>query len=411
MKQEMLFPKGKFWANRKLLLFTSIFLMLLTTTCGDDGNVISPGGRYEEYYGVPYKVTIKQVPDNDVNINFGIIADTHVDAKTTNFNRWDESKDDHNNSEKMHNNRSTIDDINIDCGNDGCLGAVHLGDMRNEKGATQQLVAFRQLYENGYPGYNGGAVKDSDDPHHDAYSLGYRIKFPVFPTLGNHDAVSEWSDPNRAADYLDDRIHGAQGLLANHGKGTYIWRWGRYVFIQLNFWAGSSERESVSDIIYDKLRWLDKWLKEHVGDRDLGILIFHHYGWDRFSTQDADWWSQFQRNLELDVLCRRGSFDDGYTPYDPSKEDCPPCNNYNVVGIFTGHAHSLDFIQVYAGHGIRGNEVNFDNISIPSAGVDQNNQIGFSIAYLNSTTLKICTKNRKYNTWHEWEKALYIRNP
>ncbi|MBM4141098.1 MAG: hypothetical protein FJ242_06365 [Nitrospira sp.] len=166
--------------------------------------------------GAPHKLDLTLVPvtdsvkvtNNDKYIAFGIIADTHVDALTCadspllcpNFDYY-------NDSDWMKNNRNVINDLNLDCKKTGrpfvdavvkqdCLGIVHLGDMVNDR-STQQLVAFRQLYEYDYSHkdvYTWGC--DCGTRCNDAYSQGFRIHFPVIPVLGNHDVTHSYRDQN-----------------------------------------------------------------------------------------------------------------------------------------------------------------------------------------------------------------------
>lgn len=263
---------------------------------------------------------------------------------------------------------------------------------------TQNLVAFRQLYEDNYPGHDGGAIAGVGDDHHDAYSQGYRINKPVFPTLGNHDSPYYNDDPKdwcKAADYIADRIVGAQGLVAHYGKVAYIWRWGQYYFIQLGLWAGSYEHESASDIDYNKLQWLEDKLAQYVGDSGLGVLIFQHYGWDSFST-DGRWWSSFMRNLEIDVLMRR-PLGSGNTV---------PGNPYNVIGIFTGHRHDHAYPEIFAGLDALGDSVYFDNLTMRST--SEHYPYGYAIVHLSADSIRVEAKECHYNNWDTWSKPIHL---
>ncbi|MDI6800647.1 MAG: hypothetical protein QMD01_01125 [Thermodesulfovibrionales bacterium] len=314
------------------------------------------------------------VDPNEQVVTFGIITDSHIDLGV-----------------KMHRNKTVIHDINVDCGTANCLGIVHMGDMIDTHD-VQQLIAFRQLYEQTYPGYHGGTITDcGPNECHDKYSAGYRINKAVFPTVGNHDISKSSNGWWPALDYVGDLIVNAPGIISHYGRVAYAWRWGRYHFIQLGLWAGDCEYESSACIDYNKLNWLKAWLREHVGDSGDGVLIFQHYGWDSWTIHDTDpkWWSDFQRQLEVNVLCRREKSDD-------------PCNPYNVLGIFTGHNHDQDFPPVPGGWDAKGNKVSFQNIVFRDSGAEHGHW-GYSIAYLDGVKLKFHTRNIGGNEWY-WKE-------
>jgi len=346
-----------------------------------------------------------KVTNNDKYIAFGIIADTHVDALTCadspllcpNFDYY-------NDSDWMKNNRNVINDLNLDCKKTGrpfvdavvkqdCLGIVHLGDMVNDR-STQQLVAFRQLYEYDYSHkdvYTWGC--DCGTRCNDAYSQGFRIHFPVIPVLGNHDVTHSYRDQNtETGGYIIQRVADAKGLLdqypnvidpANNSRNqtNFIWRWGQYVFVTLGLWAGSYNWEDPNHIDENKLTWLKNSLANYVGDSNLGVLIFQHYGWDGFSTM---WWSDDQRDKMLNILCRR-----------ENKNDV--CNPYNVLGIFTGHNHHPQrWIKVYAGTDANGKAVEFENFSMLTTAATTHDALayGFSVVRLTGDKMYIHTKDK-----------------
>jgi len=325
------------------------------------------------------------MPDAQKWVTFGIITDTHIDASYAGISKYRDTN-------KVKRNRGTIDCINIDAYNAGCWGVVHLGDM-TDAGDAQNMVAFRQLYENDYPGKNGGNIAGASDKNYNAYSCGYRIEKPVFPTMGNHGPSDKW------ASYIQDRILAANGLSAsyNNARSAYIWRWGQYYFINLGLWAGSYDYESSTDIDYDKLEWLQNWLAEHIGNSNMGVLIFQHYGWEEFSC-NGQWWTPQMRELELDVLMRR-PLGSGNTVQG---------NPYNVIGIFTGHNHEQVFSEVYAGMDLNGNSIKFNNLVFNDSGADDN--YGFSIITLDgdNNVMKINTKTVSSNTWSSWEKSIHV---
>jgi hypothetical protein len=393
---------------RAMLALAAMLLLLMTTSCGDESGsgpgvtvpMDEPGTANSTDYGKPDKVEVASADPTEKDITFGIITDTHIDASYAGYIPFiGYAKC---NTDKVKRNRKVIDDINIDCRTAGCLGVIHMGDMIDTNN-LQNLVAFRQLYEATYPGQNGGAIAGEPDDDYIAYSQLHRIEKPVFPGIGNHDVSKSYIGWPYAIDYIRDLVVDAPGILSHYRNVAYAWRWGRYVFIQLGLWAGDCEFESSACIDYDKLRWLEAWLKENVGDSGDGVLIFQHYGWDDDSTAknsngDALWWSNFQRQLEVNVLCRR----------DINNEDSNAlCDPYNVIAIFTGHKHDQAFPWAYGGVDSQGEKVHFRNIVFRDSGAE-GDHFGYSIVYLNGSTFKIHTKNIGGNEWYWWEAAIHL---
>lgn len=360
-------------------------LLLLSTGCN---NPVEPGsdlvgGANQDDYGEPYHALIRSMPDDERVVSFGLIADSHIDAS---YAGWVPFHDhDYRDTEHVKRNRKVIECLNIDLGTTAnCHGIVHLGDMVDANN-TQNLVAFRQLYECSYPGNDGGAIAGVFDTDYDAYSRGYRVYKTVFPTIGNHDDPLYGDDPKDwryPGEYVRDLIEGADGIIScyNHAlSGAYAWRWGQYYFIQLGGWAGSYEYESNTGVNTLKLEWLEDFLAENVGDSNLGVLIFQHYGWDNDGSQG--FWNSEMKNLELDVLMRR-PLGSGNTV---------PGNPYNIIAIFSGHTHDRNHIEVYAGLDADSNSVYFDNQIIDDSGEDHWHY-GYSIVTLTGDEIKIHTK-------------------
>lgn len=344
---------------------------------------------------MPNPIYVHPVNPNETIVYFGVIADTHIDAS---YAGWVPGHD-HQYRDTWHviRNRRTIQGLN-DHLYDNCHGIVHLGDMVDANN-TQNLIAFRQLYENDYPGMDGGSIYGAFDTDYNAYSCGYRVHKPVFPTIGNHDCPPYGDSPTgwgQPGDYINYRIGNAQGILAffDDNSGAYIWRWGQYYFISLGLWAGSCGYESNTHISYSKLNWLKDFLAEHVGTTGLGVLIFQHYGWDYEST-NGHWWTPEMRDLELDVLCRRDWNDTTYQAAQP----------YNVLGIFTGHVHEEHHWRVFAGLDSQEDSVFFDNIIFNDAGAD--NSYGFAIVKLLGDTMVISTSNI-IGGWSDWGKSYQL---
>ena len=397
---------------RKPMIRIIFMLSLLLLLFGCNNVVeseIEPDRGNQGDYGNPHKIFIRPLPDDQRDVAFGLIGDTHIDASYAGLvphvewhwygpvTTWDHCYRD---TPHMLRNRDVVRCLNIDLANtSNCHGIIHVGDMVNANN-TQNLVAFRQLYECGYPGNDGGAIAGVPDNSYNAYSQGYKVNKTVFPSIGNHDDPF-WSngshDWHESYSYIHDSIKDADGIIShyyNDGQ-AYAWRWGQYYFIVLGMWAGSGKHESDTYISYEKLHWLKDFLANHVGDSELGVLIFQHYGWDNFSTENR-WWNSHMRELELDVLCRRDWNDPSYQPARP----------YNVLGIFTGHCHNSHHFNIYAGQDSHGNDVNFKNIIVDDAGAESN--YGFSIVHLYGDSLKVSTKKCHNNTWSHWSMPTHV---
>jgi hypothetical protein len=369
-------------------------------------------------WGSPEKIDLfhKPVSENEKYVSFGLITDTHIDAMTCK-DGLTLCGDGYycNNSEHMRNTRKVIKDLNLDCKPSGAphveydsLGIIHLGDITNDHDVnTQQILAFRQFFEYNYSN-NGVYTWDCDcgTRCNDAYSLGTRINdIPVIPMLGNHDvAKNSQNETSRTVGYIIQQMENANGLLAqypSHAPTNFIWRWGQYVFVTLGLHASSRNWEAINETDIDKIEWLKTSLEQIVGDKNLGVLIFQHYGWDGFS---ASWWTDEQKNLLLDVLnpCR----------VDTSKTVKP----YNVIGIFTGHNHHQHWYSVPAGKDAYGNDVVFENFSMIPAGItdkstDCNGCYGFSIVRLTPDKMYIHTKNEASGVyWDVTERDISVGN-
>lgn len=357
-------------------------------------------------YGTPNKITLNLVSNEERKIAFGIIADTHVDATSCTQGNSRDYND--NNSWKMSRNRQMIADLNRDCTAktgapfvDGlitsdCQGVVHLGDMvHGTEGLdgvhAQQLIAFRQLYENDYTNTGVQLAQNCGTGDSQAYSLGYRCSFPVIPILGNHDVPSNFQA--KASGYLEQRIADAQGILSSYASTGYrdrcnfIWRWGKYVFVTLGLWAGSVDwepRNFPTDV--NKLIWLQNWLRNpanRVREDSLGILIFQHYGWD---GQSGNYWNTTQKQQLINILCGR----------DYNQNDGPNIP-YNVLGIFSGHIHwPQQWYSAFEGTDISGKYFKIENFSMLSSGAtgDHREEWGFSVVRLTGEEMYIHTKEK-----------------
>lgn len=412
------------WAGWAFPVLTATICVLLWYSCRPVSEPETLGLDPATSWGHPNKLDFRiNVSADEKNVAFGLIADTHVDAAT---NRWkgsnpsDPDADQYNNSVKMHNNRSAIRDLNLDCKTSGaphvehdCLGIVMVGDMVDNIGVsttgfTQQLIAFRQLYEHDY-NHAGVAIHgDCGTTCNIAYNLEdkYRIQFPVVPMLGNHDVASD--EEIKTTGYIQQRVSGAPGLLAEYNKTNFMWRWGRYLFVTLGLWAGSSNWQNPYRMDTGKLDWLRDNLARYAPDSSIGVLIFQHYGWDGGESNQDRYWKAEHRQMMINVL-RGRSYNDNSGPSRP----------YNIIGIFTGHNHwPQEQRLVAAGTDAQGKTVNFENFIMFSVrGNGSNPAYGYSVVRLTGTKMYIHTKDKNPNLgggngefWPVLERNIRILN-
>lgn len=382
----------------KLLNTTQAFLIILllfVVSCekqDEDPSSGLEGSSNSTNYGSPYKITYPTYHWFAKWVTFGIITDSHIDASNCSWAPWGGGHP-YRDTPRVLKNRKVIHSMNYYGAEAGCGFYMHLGDMVDDNN-VQNLVAWRQHYESNYPGYDGGSIAGASDDDYDAYSQGYRISKPVFPGLGNHDAPPYSDDPedwNYAAEYIRARVQDSTVVSDYFGYGAYALRVGQYYFIQLGLWAGSHDQDG--NTYQDKLDWLKDYLANHVGESNLGVVIFQHYC---FNDEDR-WWTSSQKELELNILCRRES----------SSE---PARPYNVLGIFSGHQHTQYRDTVYAGTDKNGKEVNFLNYIMDDA-CGGNDKYGFNILTLTGTELRIHHRDVYTNTNGYYTKDISIGLP
>ncbi len=170
-----------------------------------------------------------------------------------------------------------------------------------------------------------------------------RLHMPVYVGLGNHDLDQDGARPHvdwyrrEMRDYVEIN-HRASVFFKppvpadNYDveSDNYSWNWGRLHLVQLQRFGGDTRKGAVSGM---------DWLKQDLADSAADgrpVIVFQHYGWDRFSTERWDtarmifddagggadhWWSDAERSALLDAL-----------------------KDYNVIGLFHGHEHDTPMI-------------------------------------------------------------------
>lgn len=170
-----------------------------------------------------------------------------------------------------------------------------------------------------------------------------RIHYPVYVGLGNHDLDMDAAPPR--VDFYRDQLR--DYVQMNHkpsaffkapvpadnydpSSDSYSWNWGGLHLVQANRYVGDTEKHMASNI-----DWLKRDLETYAHD-GRPVIIFQHYGWDKFSTERWDpvrktfapdgtgashWWSDESRAALLSLV-----------------------SGYNVIGLFHGHEHDMPMI-------------------------------------------------------------------
>ena len=372
---------------KKWLFALSVILLFVAMPlfAGDNPN--------ETDFGRPYKLN-RLFTDDTFHVQFGVFGDPQPDV----CHCWNHDSD------RIKMMREIADSINDRM--DGIKGSfvVGVGDLTQHT-CCQEVIAFRQIFEHDYPGYDRGTISScaGGEDDEDYYSDGHMIDYPVFPGLGNHDdpsevhescdrdaSCSERSDKVCHSDmvkaYILQRVKDSDALYRHPFKDVvsfyddnYAWEVGSYHFIMGNLWFGyagynDGNRHGTD---WDKLNWLKDHLKEAIGDSGKPVILFQHFNWDEF----GEWWSRDNADRLINILCRRNSSDE-------------PCDPYNILGIFTGHSHYFAHNTVDAGNDAQGNPVTFDDYIVNDAGPNSNgNTSGFYIVTLDGETMKIDARN------------------
>ncbi len=169
------------------------------------------------------------------------------------------------------------------------------------------------------------------------------IRFPVYLGLGNHDTSAKGNfgmdnDTDAALkvwNYLYTRtlnLHadrngtgclvGVDALCLDQfilgGSLNYSWDWHGVHFVQLNTWAGDTDRQYSPALGLNGMEWLRRDLAHYVGDSGRPVVMIQHYSLND-ATQGDGWTS-----------ANKSDFKAAIAPY-------------NVVAMFSGHSHALEY--------------------------------------------------------------------
>ena len=277
--------------------------------------------------------------ENTLDIRFILGGDVHFSAYRYS-GKWKWGKDFNSGIGAL---RTASKHINYVCGQHepDCIGVIIAGDLTRGDYWNHSLFFYRSLFEHDRNFPNDPDGEDwwdewmpSDDD---------QIKYPVYPSCGNHDDGDHNSDSLVPA-YLYSRLHESDALFTgkdhegnvisnwhdNHkGDPMYAWEWGSVHFIQMGVWAfnGGYWDDNYKHLDNNRVKWLQDHLKA-VG-KTKAIVLIQHFDWG------SDWWLDEHKKILMDVICDR-----------PVGKDYTYCQKpYNVVALFTGHEHDFGYTE------------------------------------------------------------------
>jgi len=139
-----------------------------------------------------------------------------------------------------------------------------------------------------------------------------RIQFPVFEAYGNHDISG---GRTVVINGIKERNRRRDGLRLSPDALHSSWDWGGVHFVNLNLYPGGPGTAN------DSLAFLEGDLAQQVGNSGRPVILFHHYSFDPFSTEER-WWTETERDAYYAAI-----------------------KDYNVIAIFNGHNHGQEHLQ------------------------------------------------------------------
>ena len=141
-----------------------------------------------------------------------------------------------------------------------------------------------------------------------------RLAFPVYEGYGNHDC--ETLTVPQGVQARNQLRTGVSNISTNGYH--YSWDWDSLHMVCLNLFPGQAVSGCDGCDPRGSLSFLMDDLARKVGNSGRPVIIYHHYGIDVFGL---GWWSDQQRSAYLQAI-----------------------SNYNVIAIFVGHNHLVDYI-------------------------------------------------------------------
>jgi cytolysin (calcineurin-like family phosphatase) len=204
-------------------------------------------------------------------------------------------------------------------------GIIVCGDVTDDGGGqVAELAEGSQLLQFSHR-YQQGAGPD-------------RVHFPVYVGLGNHDLDQDGRPPQ--VDWYRDELR--DYVQINHkpsvffkpvvpvdnydeASDNYSWNWGGLHLIQAQRYGGDDTKGAASS-----LDWMKRDLATYAAD-GRPVVIFQHYGWDKFSLER---WDPQKR-----TFTGEGSGAPHWWGESERQELLATVRGYNVIGIFHGHEH------------------------------------------------------------------------
>jgi hypothetical protein len=196
-----------------------------------------------------------------------------------------------------------------------------------------------------------------------------RLSFPVYEGYGNHDALGTVV-PNGIKTRNASRT-GVSNISTNGYH--YSWDWDFLHVVCLNLFPGNEPGQNLlGGDPRNSLQFLVADLALRVGNSGRPVVLIQHFGFDSFSL---DWWTAQQRTKFYAAI-----------------------SNYNVIAIFAGHNHDLDFIQ-WKG---------FDTFNDGTIGSFTGN---FLVAHVTRTNLVVIERTATSTWGSSFKKNISVFNP
>lgn len=146
------------------------------------------------------------------------------------------------------------------------------------------------------------------------------LGFPVLEGVGNHDSSAQFSLPRQEI-RKRNQIRKSITEVSDNGL-HYSWDWDHVHLVNTNLFPGDGGEDvmNVSPANHNPegaLRFLKHTLAKHVGTSGKPVIVFTHYG---LVGGMSDWWTPEAKERFHEAI-----------------------KGYNVICIFNGHSHGVDF--------------------------------------------------------------------
>lgn len=150
-----------------------------------------------------------------------------------------------------------------------------------------------------------------------------KLEIPVFEGFGNHDGPIEGS----VRLGIKERNTKRKGLSSiSENELHYSWQWQDVHFVQLNSYPSYEWDPGCEWCHYfeesfrepeQSLQFLERDLEANVGNSGMEVILIFHYGFDEWGNK---WWTEDEQEMFYEVIAP-----------------------YNVLAIFHGHTHTIQF--------------------------------------------------------------------